>query len=612
MGQFARRAFALIVCLSSLLLALPARAQLLSPGPLSKAHAGAEGDDRCNDCHASGKRIDTASCVNKCHSDLGARISAGQGLHGREYKGKACESCHSDHLGRNARLVRWDPKQLNHAQTGWPLENGHKAVACEKCHNKSNARGAPTYLGLGTSCASCHKDQHEGRFGATCNQCHNDVSWKKVKLDGFNHDLAHFPLRGSHQKVTCEKCHHEPPQYKGIDSATCASCHKDPHAGKLGAKCASCHNEDSWKKVRFSGVGHPGVSLGGGHARVACGTCHDKGNQLAPSKGSECASCHRPVHEAPFGRGCGTCHGNIAWLNLPRPVGLAAHSKTAYPLTGEHKETPCASCHKPTLSAQARYRDLQFAECKDCHKDSHNGEFQARGGGECKACHATSGFRPALFGVALHGSTKFPLTGLHSVVACSGCHTSARPRLDHRVSKQACADCHENPHGAQFATEMAKGGCGQCHQTSGWNNPKIDHSTWPLSGAHAQAACEGCHKPSKEDKTLGKGASYRGVPRACGGCHDDTHAGQFRTSAPVRECDFCHSTTAFKVPAFEHAQKTRYPLTGGHAKAKCDGCHLKETLTSGAVAVRYRLPSTDCRTCHANPHDKALGGGGPK
>lgn len=128
-----------------------------SPGPLSKAHAGAEGDDRCNDCHASGKRIDTASCVNKCHLDLGARISAGQGLHGREYKGKACGAPTRTTSGATRASSGGNPKQLNHAQTGWPLENGHKAVACEKCHNKSNARGAPTYLGLGTSCASCHK-----------------------------------------------------------------------------------------------------------------------------------------------------------------------------------------------------------------------------------------------------------------------------------------------------------------------------------------------------------------------------------------------------------------------------------------------------------------------
>src|SRR5258708_13666873 len=77
--------------------------QLLSPGPLSKAHASIEGDQHCNECHSSGKRVDQGACL-KCHSDLGARIAAGKGLHGLQYKGKPCEGCHIEHLGAPALL----------------------------------------------------------------------------------------------------------------------------------------------------------------------------------------------------------------------------------------------------------------------------------------------------------------------------------------------------------------------------------------------------------------------------------------------------------------------------------------------------------------------------
>ena len=100
-----------------------ARAQLLSPGPLSKGHSSLEGDDHCSACHSSGKRVDQSGCL-KCHGDLGARIAAGKGLHGLQYGAKACESCHAEHLGGGT-SIHWpggDPSKLDHALTGWRLE----------------------------------------------------------------------------------------------------------------------------------------------------------------------------------------------------------------------------------------------------------------------------------------------------------------------------------------------------------------------------------------------------------------------------------------------------------------------------------------------------------
>src|SRR5581483_9785059 len=136
------------------------------------------------------------------------------------------------------------------------------------------------------------------------------------------------------------------------------------------------------------------------------------------------------------------CHGLIVWLGLPKAIGLGAHPKTQYPLTGKHDDVACASCHKPSLAVEARYRKLAFNRCADCHADKHNAEFASRDSGECKPCHATSGFRPTLFGIDLHASTKFPLVGKHGAAACSGCHKNPRPMLDLRVQKQVCADCH--------------------------------------------------------------------------------------------------------------------------------------------------------------------------
>ena len=194
--------------------------------------------------------------------------------------------------------------------------------------------------------------------------------------------------------------------------------------------------------------------------------------------------------------------------------------------------------------------------------------------------------------------------GKHTASPCSACHTTAHPLLDLRVAKQACADCHQNPHGDQFAAEMAKGGCGHCHEPAGWNLPKIDHSTWPLTGAHASTACNSCHHPTAEDRKAGHGASYRGVPRQCSGCHDDAHLGQFRLTQPALECDKCHATGSFKIPSFDHAKMTGWALTGAHAKTECAKCHATADLGGGHTTVRWRGPSRECTFCHANPHEQ--------
>src|SRR6516165_8138828 len=187
-GRRLAQAACALLALAIVVLARAASAQLLSPGPLSRAHASLEGDTRCSDCHSSGKRVDQGACL-KCHGDLGARIAAGQGLHGLQYKGQPCEGCHVEHLGLSAAITRWpggDPSKLDHAQTGWPLEGAHKTTTCNKCHNKTNVRGAPTYLGVPEACNACHKDPHAGRFGAGCATCHDSQAWADLRLKDFN------------------------------------------------------------------------------------------------------------------------------------------------------------------------------------------------------------------------------------------------------------------------------------------------------------------------------------------------------------------------------------------------------------------------------------------
>ena len=606
-------AFASAVALFAIcFLAFPAKtahAQFISPGPLTKCHTDLEGDSHCNDCHSGGKKVDDGKCI-ACHDGIKKEIDAKRGYHGATLAGKECSPCHVEHIGLNARLVRWpnaDETKFDHAQSGWTLTGKHAETKCTDCHKGVTKIGFTTYLGLTSSCGSCHKDPHQGRLGQACEKCHDTTDFKKVALDRtFDHSRTRFPLLGQHATVSCEKCHGAPPdaKYTGIAFGACSDCHKDPHNGKFKDPCATCHTVKGWHEVSLAKGEHPVLSLANGHAKVACAKCHDKGNDKPPTKGSTCVSCHANVHAAPFGDDCKSCHAEILWMGIARDISLEAHAKTSYPLKGKHVDVDCAKCHDKTKPEGPRYRQVAFDKCTRCHADQHKGEFLARGGGECAQCHVEDGFAPAKFGAADHASTGFALEGKHQAVACRECHPGASPRLVWNAAKKTCAECHPNPHGDQFATEMAAGGCAHCHTALGWDQVKFDHSTFPLVGAHARTRCDSCHAATAEDKKSGKGASFKGVPRECEGCHDDVHGGQFRTEPQQKKCGDCHDPAAdsFKLPQFDHAAKTGFVLDGKHAPLACGECHKTERRKDGVMSVRWRLGYRQCRDCHPNPH----------
>jgi hypothetical protein len=584
--------------------AAAARAQFFSPGELARGHAQLEGDEHCSDCHSAGSRVSDDKCLG-CHEDVARSVRQKKGLHGRKFLGQPCGSCHVDHRGKEHELVRWDPKTFEHAQTGWKLAGAHASTDCAKCHTGKNERQQATFIGLNNACAACHEDKHQGRFGTSCQNCHDAVKWTNLDLDPFDHDQARFDLRGKHQKVPCAKCHGEPPKYQPLAFQSCTNCHEDPHRGRLGTSCESCHAEDSWKSLSMKRSAHPVLSLQAGHANVACKTCHDRGNLVSPSRGKACASCHKPVHVAQFGDDCADCHASIRWLGVPEAIGRRSHARTRYPLEGKHATVDCDECHSPKLPRAKRFRRLDFDSCQDCHRDVHRGQFADRDGGECSTCHTLDSFVTTSFGVAQHASTRFALGGGHEAAPCASCHTGPRPRLDWQVQKQACSDCHDNPHGDQFQKELREGGCGACHNSVAWDIPNIAHDTWPLAGAHAEARCDQCHTPSEADRRAGTGVSYRDAPRECEGCHADVHLGQFQLSEPRKACQDCHDSKTFKLPGFGHTARTGYALQGKHQNVKCSGCHLPTQLANGEATLLWRLPYRECKDCHGNPHVEA-------
>ena len=356
---------------------------------------------------------------------------------------------------------------------------------------------------------------------------------------GFDHARTKYPLTGAHAKALCESCHKTKGQYRIERFGACEDCHKNPHVPALGT-CTACHVTTSFKTL-------------------AEGQKFD-------------------------------------------------HAKTGYPLKGRHAAVACQTCHvKPTTVVR-----LKYARCMDCHTDVHKGLFPAE---DCAACHTEAGFKPAKFDH--NARTKFALDGKHATTACVACHKSAGVQarvnmpvsqriVDFRGANAACASCHADVHKGKLGTT-----CQTCHGTTSFKLSTFQHPRQPefFQGAHAGIACEKCHLPeAKSVVGLVKGISppagsreYKGVPFACAACHKDPHLGQVGP-----DCAKCHglAVKGYKADLFVHTN-SRFALTGKHESVPCAKCHAKETgkFPSGSgTAVRLTGISTECGTCHKDPH----------
>jgi hypothetical protein len=545
-----------------------AHGQLLSPGKLIASHADLDGVRNCTKCHQLGERgVANAKCLD-CHKPIAERIAQKKGVHATVGT-KNCGECHKDHFGADFDAVHFDTVGFDHHKAGFELAGGHARKACRDCHRPeyvadaavrreagAHGRLASTYLGLGTTCVGCHRDDdpHAGQFpDQGCEECHAEVDWKKP--DRFDHAKTRYPLRGKHVDVACRDCHVPIPGRKGaleltgLAFGTCAACHQkdDPHAGQFAARrCDECHRETGWKSLsRFD------------------------------------------------------------------------HSATKYPLTGRHADVACQKCHTPIpgRAGALKLTGLEFGTCLACHQsdDPHGGRL----GTNCADCHTTGGWRAtgdAAFEKTFdHARTRFALHGKHATLECAACHDAARPR-DQDIAltfvaatrtraypvpeASQCTSCHVDYHQGAFARSPGGPECRNCHGEDAWVPTDYDiarhnrDARYQLTGAHRAAPCVACHKSAAlGQETL----TFRIAGQDCLSCHrsNDPHGDQFAG----RACDSCHDTGAFRIAAFDHS-KTRYPLDGAHRKVACAACHPSVAGAGGKPMRRYRPLGMTCRDCH--------------
>jgi hypothetical protein len=451
-----------------------------------------------------------------------------------------CSLCHEE---TDPLVVFFDPSLIDHDLLGL-----HRQVDCRQCHSES------FFLETPTACSACHdgQDGHTAAIDDDCTQCHSPVGWAKT---GFDHALTTFALLGLHEDVACHECHAD--DLYASTPGLCFTCHQadDAHAGQFGQNCAQCHTPSGWFGAVFDHAS-TGFPLTGRHVSTSCLACHEGGAFEGTSQ--DCVACHAQddAHNGGFGPACVGCHTTAGWDGA-----TFDHAQTAFALTGAHSSAACVQCHPGNSYAGAPQA------CVSCHapQDKHGGGF----GQDCARCHNTSGWGGASFD---HGQTAFVLTGAHVGAACAQCH----PGNSYAGTPQACVSCHapQDKHNGGFGQD-----CAHCHNTGGWGGAAFDHNStsFPLSGAHAGAACTQCHG----------GGVYQGTPQTCSACHGEPgyHAGILGT-----DCASCHSDAGWLPASYNRPHS--FPFD--HEEAgwlSCRACHPNN------------LASTSCTSCHDDDDD---------
>jgi len=428
----------------------------------------------CRECHKKEFiREDLArfgDSMNRGRTFLGLRAEC-LACHADEHRGQLpgnCSQCHTEDA--------WKPATaFDHQKTVFPLTGKHRALACVKCHAvvetedvvPAKREAFVRYTGLSfADCASCHRDVHDGGYGAACKNCHNTAGWRDVTAGKFDHSRTRFPLLGRHVGISCDKCHRAGAKKAPLPHERCSDCHEDVHRGQFAARaggaCESCHTVDGFVPSTFTAADHATTrfALSGAHRTQPCAACHP----------------------------------------LPRNGG----------------------------GAEYRVFKIEDSGCDACHRDVHRGQFAARAGGGCESCHTVERFAPAMFTVADHAKTRFVLEGAHLAQPCVACHpvssdsSGAKQRV-FKIEDTRCESCHTDIHFGQFSRSRPAKDCAACHSAAAWRPVSFDHdrdSTYKLEGRHREVNCGGCHvRVTVDGSTF---VRYKPIDPACVTCHQGT------------------------------------------------------------------------------------------
>jgi hypothetical protein len=312
-----------------------------------------------------------------------------------------------------------------------------------------------------------------------------------------------------------------------------------------------------------------GVILSGIALTASCG-----GARVRPKPQAWDASQGPVVPHDRFPADCSLCHAAGTWHEIRQDFSFDHQKETGVTLAGAHAGAQCLRCHND------RGPVSRFANrgCRGCHEDVHQGTM----GTDCATCHSESDWNP--IGVmAIHGRTRFPLTGAHAAVACNRCHKSADAGLFTGADPR-CISCHrEDLARAKSPDHLALGfstDCENCHSGGAWAGARFRH-IGIVSG------CATCHM---KDYAATKNPNHAaaGFGTACESCHTtNAWVGSLNhafiiTSGPHKvSCAQCHTTP------------------GNYKLANCLGCHGQAVTNGHHTEVSgYVYANAACLQCH--------------
>ncbi|NOU07038.1 MAG: cytochrome C [Hyphomicrobiaceae bacterium] len=256
-------------------------------------------------------------------------------------------------------------------------------------------------------------------------------------------------------------------------------------------------------------------------------------------------------------------------------------------------EKDCMSCHEPFV------RQSQSRLCLDCHKEINRDRQQKLG---FHGKHVAASVQDCRHCHTDHKGRGFDVIQLDRETFN---HASTNFELKGAHAAAACDGCHK----PKVKFRAAPGRCIDCHKANDPHKGRLGVS------------CDGCHgekawrtvKPYDHAKTkfplvgahkevgcaaCHAGEHYKDLPITCVSCHQiqDKHAGRYG-----EKCETCHKPEKWNKAQFNHDRATKFPLRGRHAQAKCDACH------TGSL-YRDKLAMT-CVSCHKkdDPHKGSLG-----
>jgi hypothetical protein len=542
----------------------------LTEFPLTGAHL----NENCISCHEQGYTNTPTECF-ACHQDDFNMTTDPNHIAGGY--STDCTVCHN--------TVAWEPAQIDHNLTGFPLTGKHIDANCQECHESG-------YMNTPTECYACHQPEYDNstnpnhiaaQFPTSCQDCHNTNDWVPAT---FDHDGLYFPIyTGEHagEWNQCIDCHEVPSNYSVF---TCISCHEhnqidmdDKHSDVQGyiyesGACLSCH-PDGTKGNAFN-HNNSIFPLTGAHLTTDCQQCHQTGYQGTPT---QCLECHQanynnstnPNHQTlMLSTDCEQCHTtNPGW----EPATFPIHNQF-FELLGAHINiSNCNDCHNEDFNNTPN-------TCIGCHQNDFNTTTDPphqtlNFSNDCLQCHNMSGWIPANF-----DHQFYPISNKHNDVTCGECHsqTNYQPQ---------CLSCHlddfNDGHDPGDPTD-----CWGCHSTYNWDS-NFDHNNtdFPLTGAHLAISCLDCHS-----------GGYQGTPTECIACHQTNYN---NTTNPDHEalmlpsdCDQCHTTNMGWQPATFPIHNQYFELLGAHVNiTNCDDCH------SG----NFNNTPNQCIDCHQNEYN---------